>query len=165
MTTMKHDLKHLHCNTEAGGCGLVYTIPKEHNSKHEEMRQHKRLSHGYKPQLIDKQSKDLRDMTETEHKAHLDHIKDVVDKHVKEIQKTIPHNTITVKEVVINGVIYHDLEIDPVYAKMESELKKLESAEDGSINKMVSQVLVKCPKCGKVGATIQRTMEPRPKET
>lgn len=146
MINFRHNLKSIQC----GDCNLKYTIPAEHNNIHHEMRIHKKIIHGHKPQVIDKNTKDLRDMNEKELQEHLDRVKVIVNKQLQEEQKTIPHNKINVVEEISNGVLSHTFEIEPVYGIVESKLK--DATEEGMIH---SEIYVKCPKCGKIGMTIQ----------
>ena len=131
---------------------MKFTIPPEHNDIHEEMKLHGIVRHGHKPEVIDKKSKELRPMNDEEHKAHLEGIEELIVKKLKSEQKKFPHNKITVRSEIHNGVLVHLFEIDPVYGIVKQGTKKVALVEDenNAEVKTVQTLTVRCPKCQKI---------------
>lgn len=141
---MKRDLslKHITCNK----CKTILTLPKEVNRTHEEMKQYSIIRHVSKPQVIDKESKQLREMTEIENKEHLERIDKILSKHLADVKKSHPNNTWSVVKIKHDEFeIHHQIQPEIIYAEYQ---QKEETRKTSEIDKKIVEVNVAyCPTC------------------
>lgn len=114
---MSISLKSLTCK-----CGLMCTSPKEINSIYDEFKTVLKISKIKNVQVIDKDTKELRDMTLDEKQNHIIQIQQTVEELRKEAQKGFEKNILTIiKTNETDHILEFEIQTEPIDAIVKKE--------------------------------------------
>lgn len=143
-------------NDKGEGCGLLFTAPKECNDN-EEFIHHAQIRHLKNPQVIDKKTKDLRFMNDSESEEYLDNLKKVMKIYQLQYKKKYPLNKISIVQLPDEELHHiHEIQIEPVFGTYSKETSDIEISrrtlpEPGAymaIFKTITSHVITC-NCGK----------------